>query len=185
MMKRVYRLPVIFALLTLLIVACGGPTEDARQWADRFPAEIQTPAEEDGAEPIIWWEKSEDRTQYAIETQARSGYATISYEGDDDRVEDVVAYITIHTYGNESSAEVALEDAMLNWQLQGARFDTERFGADAFDVATLNGGLLAYYQEDETLFEIRILPEETGAAVDEDAARALYETILTVIENAD
>lgn len=183
-MRRLY-VTGILGVLWLFVVACGGPTQEARQWADRFPTEIQSPAEEASADPIVWWEKTDDRTQYAIETQSRFGYATVSYEGKADVVEDMVAYITVRSYGNESSADVALEDALLDWQLRGARFESERFGRDVFDFAVLSGGLLAYYQNEDTLFHVRIVPAETGVEVVEDAYVALFETILLVLENAE
>jgi hypothetical protein len=184
-MRKGY-LSLVFGVVMVFLVACGGPTEESRQWADRFPAEITMPVEaEAGAEPVVWWEKTDDRTQFAIETQSRYGYATVSYEGDADPVEDTVAYITINTYANESSADVALEDAMLNWQLQGARFETERFGRDTFDFAVLNGGVLAYFQNDDTVFHVRIVPDDVEMTVPEDGYMALFETILLVLENAD
>lgn len=180
---RLSKFALLLVVLSGLVVACGGPTEEARQWADRFPSEITTQAD-DEAEPSVWWEKTDDRTQFPIETQSRYGYATVSYEGEADAVEDMVAYVTVFVHANASAADVALEDKLLNWQLQGARFETERFGRDTFDFAALNGGLIAYHQNDATVFEVRIIPEEVGVDVAEDAYIALFEAILLVIDNA-
>lgn len=183
MRKVFYHLPV-FALMLLMIVACSGPKSEARDLVDRFPVEILSEPDDTG-ETFVWWELSEDRTELSIETQTNYGQSTIVYEGDADQVEDMLAYITIFVHANESAADVALQDTLLDWQIQGARFESERFGRDRFDFALLNGGLLAYYQSGTTLFEVRLIPEEPDFSFDNDAAYlSLFNAILLVVDSA-
>ena len=183
MMVR-WQMFVVLIVLAGFAVGCGGPKADARKWADRFPAEIMAEAEDDDAEPVVWWEMTDDRTDLSIETQANYGYSTVIYEGTADAIEDVLAYITVVVYANESAANVAQEATMLDWSLQGIRFEAERFGRDRFDFALMDGGLLGYYQMDATVFEVRIIPEDMPFELPEDAYKTIFQTILDTISAA-
>lgn len=188
-MRRI-RLLLVFTIMALLVVACGGPKDEAKKLVNRFPAAINDLNREDAQwwqSPIPIWELTDDRTVLSIETQSNYGYATISYEGNDERfdLEDITAYITVWVHANESAADVALESMLLDWQLQGLRFDSIRFGASTFDAAALEGGNLYLHQNEDIVIEIRIIPEEIGKEIPEAAAERVLETILRVLRNAD
>ena len=185
------KLLLVLILLALIVSACGGgPKADAKKLTDRFPVEVFTIVEEPedentpAEEPIRLWELSDDQTQLSIETQTNYGYSTIVYEGDND-LEDVKAYITVWVHANESAADVALEATLLDWQLQGVRFDSVRFGRDSFDAGVIAGGQLYIYQAESKIIELRIIPEALGTEIPELASERLLETILLVLENVD
>lgn len=145
--RRVYGY-VFFLMGTMLfLAACGSPKSKAQDWADRFPTTIGL------------WEQTK-RTELSYETQTNYGYITLEYQGQADRnssttIEGYKAYITIMVYANESAADVGLQEEILDWEVQGVRFESEQ----GMDVAILPTGYVAYLQEDATVVGVRIFPE--------------------------
>ncbi|MCB9436608.1 MAG: hypothetical protein H6673_06365 [Anaerolineales bacterium] len=164
----------ILVLMTLVLAACGtSPKNRARQWAERFPEEVGS-----------WELDTRNRTELSLENQSNYGYLTLIYEGQDD-LRGTNAYLTIVSYATESAATVALEDEMLDWQVQGVRFETERLGRDRFDIAVMTGGQLIIYHADETVLKLRIVPEEAGSEISSEAITPLLELIADIAKNID
>lgn len=174
-------LPLLLLGLVGLAGCVGGPKADADKTADRFP-EIITIAVPDEDEPVVIWEQEEDRTELSLEVQSNIGYVALEYVGDN-ATEDMTAYITIVVYANESAAEVALQRDMLDWQVQGTRFDTVRDGRNRYDLATFSGGQLAYLQSADTVFEVRVIAEDADTEIPEVAMETIFETIFQILEN--
>lgn len=173
-------------LLTLIglsgLVGCvGGPKADAAKIADRFPAEI-TVEGEDEAERVVVWEQEDDRTELSLEVQSNYGYITLEYVGDD-ATDDMTAYVTIVVYATQSAAKVELERDLLNWEVQGVRFDTVRAGTNRYDLATFPGGQLAYLQNEATVFEVRVIADDVETEVPEVAIESIFDTIFEILEN--
>lgn len=165
------------------LVGCtGGPKADADKIADRFPAEISVEGEDEAAERIVVWEREDDRTELSLEVQSNYGYITLEYAGDD-ATDDMTAYITIMVYANTSAATVELQRNMLDWEVQGVRFDTERAGRNAYDLATFPGGQLAYLQNEDTIFEVRVIADDVETEIPEVAMESIFETIFEISEN--
>ncbi len=176
---------VIFLLLlvALLLSGCGaGPKEQAKKWAERFPEEIES--------TNMDWDLENRRTELTAESQASYGYITLTYEGDD----DINAFVTIVVYANENAADVALDDEMLDYRLQGARFEEHRIrleqykGNDRnhdFNLAAFSGSLLAIYQVEETLFTVRFIAEDPTTPIPLEDVDSLLAVIAEIVVNID
>lgn len=166
---------IISLVLVFLLTSCGASSKSrAKQWADRFPSVINSASME--------WELDDDRTELTAENQSNYGYITLTYEGDD----DINAYVTIIVYANENAADVALEDRLLDYQVQGARFERERVQGTPFDVTSYVGGYLAVFQADETVVMLRIIAEDPATPLpSEDDIEVLLEIIADIADNID
>lgn len=168
-MRRVLWIAMIGVML---LTACGtSPKNRARQWAERFPQEVGS-----------WKLNTRSRTELSLENQSNYGYLTLIYEGQGS-LRGTNAYVTIVSYATKSAADVALEDLMLDWQLYGTRFETERIGRERFEVGTLLGGQLIIYQSNETLLKLRIIPEETGDEIPSDEVEPFLRLIIEIARN--
>lgn len=157
----------ILLLLPMVIVACdSGPKAKARDWADRFPDEIAS------------WEL-DDEIELTAENQAGFGHITRTYEGAD----DTIAYLSIDVYATSTAADVALAQLIRQWELNGARFESQRFGVDRLDFADTPGGRFTYTQVDETILTLTVIPEAPGTELNEDEIEVFWETIVEVIRN--
>lgn len=170
------RFVALILVLAFVLTACGDdPKSVAREWADRFPSEIGD------------WEKDDSRIELTSENQSNFGSVTVVYEGNGG-LRNLSAHVTVLIYATTSAAAVTLNDRLLDWQLRGARFDTERVNLRfegtpcnaRFEIATLNGGSLVFYQIDETLVMLRIIPEELETEIPTEAIEVFYPVIAQI-----
>ncbi|KAB2905900.1 MAG: hypothetical protein F9K27_03975 [Anaerolineae bacterium] len=161
-----------FFLIFLLIMLAGcrpDPKSKANDWARRFPEEIGT------------WEADNDRLELTPENASSFGHVTLTYEGDD----DIFAYLSVDVYATETAANVALGEKVRGWQLQGARFETDRRGGERVDIATFPGGTLAYMQSRDTVITLTIIPPDPAeVAIPQDEIEILIDTMVEVVRNA-
>src|SRR5688500_10956872 len=116
---------LIGLVLTLLAAGCiDSPRTTADDWAKRFPEEIVGTGADD-TETEFW--EFDEREELTAETQSRYGQVVLFYEGDD----DTTAQIDIKSYATSNAAEIALLEAIRDWELRGVRF--ERFEPDRED----------------------------------------------------
>ncbi|GIW60603.1 MAG: hypothetical protein KatS3mg087_1669 [Patescibacteria group bacterium] len=175
---RKYLIIWSFVMIFALTGCMGGPKADADKIADRFPTEITI---EEGDEQTVIWELDDSRTELSLEVQSNYGYITLEYNGDG-ITEDMTAYVTIIVYANQSAANVALQRELLDWQVQGVRFDTVRVRRNRYDLANFAGGQLAYLQDEATVFEVRIIADDPTAEIPEEAITSIFETIFQILE---
>jgi|GEM_PF-7124805 len=172
---------IVLCLLTGILAACGAsPKSQAADWADRFP------------EAIGVWEYTEDRLELTAENQSSYGHLTLLYEYDGEADTEAITHITIDVLATESAADVEIADRMRTWELNGARFERERIGGTPIDVATVTGGYLAYFQDDETIITLSVIPaiadEDTGELAPLPPAEELeilLETVIAISENRE
>lgn len=164
------RLFLALCLGVILVGCAASPKNKAADWAKRFPLEI-------GA----WETEAEDRVELLPENQSNYGQVTLPYVGAD----DVTANLQITVFGTENAADVALMEAMRQWELNGARFERERIRTASFDMATLPGGRVIYHQVDDTVLMLSVVAPDPTTALPEEDITLFLETILAVVDNRD
>ncbi|MBZ0306519.1 MAG: hypothetical protein K8I82_10675 [Anaerolineae bacterium] len=164
------RIGFFLIFLLVMLAACRpDPKSKASDWANRFPEEIGN------------WEADDDRLELTPENASSFGHVTLTYEGED----DALAFISVDVYATETAANVALNEKVRNWQLQGIRFETERPGGERVDIATFPGGTLAYMQSKDTVVTLTILPPDPAESeISEEEIEVLLETLVEVVKNA-
>lgn len=160
-------------LLMMLLVACGAnPKSKAADWANRFPAEIGD-----------FETDRDDRLELTLENPSPIGHVILPYENGD----EVKAYLTIEVYATETAADVEFSSQMRTWELQGVRFERERIDGEPMDIAQTQGGYLAFFQWDETILTLAVIPPvlETGELLPQEDIDLFLETMVAIAKNRD
>lgn len=168
---------LIGSFLVVLLTACGAsPKNKAKDWANLFPVEIGN------------FEQQEDKLELTLENPSPNGHVTLIYENDD----EILAYLRIDVYATETAAEVEWSQRFTQWELNGVRFQDDRFDGVRVDFATLSGGFLAFAHAKDTIFSLQIIPpanedSETGELlpIPEEDINAFLETLGQAIKSQE